>query len=65
MKWNVNIIGENHVWYSQDVINRIVEHIDNFCSKCPYAEVEEDVCNNYCLLDDITKPIIEIINEDE
>ena len=64
MMWKVNIIGEEHVWYSEITIDKILNHIEHFCDKCPYAEVEEDVCNNYCLLDEIVQPIIKIIAEE-
>ena len=65
MKWKANIIGEEHTWYSEDVIDRILNHLEHFCDKCPYAKVEEDICNTYCLLDEIAKPIDEIIIEED
>lgn len=67
MKWvTKNYKGEKVVWYSEDVIKKIVEFINDFCNMCPYSESEEDICNNGCLLDEITQPICKIIeNESE
>lgn len=59
-------VRDNKVWYEAELIEKITEHIDTFCStKCTYAKVEEDVCNDYCLLDDIVKPIIDLIQSYE
>ena len=61
MKWVVNIIGEEKVWYSEDVIDKILNHFEHFCNICPYKDSEEDVCNTYCLLDEISTPVYDII----
>lgn len=61
MKWVVNIIGEEKVWYSEDVINKILNHFEHFCNICPYKDSEENVCNTHCLLDEISTPVYDII----
>ena len=64
-KWVLDTFEGVKVWYSSDVIEKILKHIDNFCDICPYAETEEDVCNSYCLLDPIVQPICEIIEKED
>lgn len=64
MKWVVNIIGKEKVWYSKDIIDRILAHLEHFCSVCPYKDSEENVCNTHCLLDEIANPIEEMIQEE-
>ena len=64
MKWTANIIGEEKVWYSEDVIDKIFNHLEHFCNICSFKDSEENVCNKYCLLDEIAKPIDEIINKE-
>ena len=61
MKWVVNIIGEEKVWYSEDVVNKILNHFEHFCNICPYKDSEENVCNMHCLLDEISTPVYDII----
>lgn len=61
MKWVVNIIGEEKVWYSEDVIDKILNHFEHFCNICPYKDSEENVCNTHCLLDEISTPVYDII----
>ena len=61
MKWVVNIIGEEKVWYSEDVVNKILNHFEHFCNTCPYKDSEENVCNTHCLLDEISTPVYDII----
>lgn len=66
MKWvTKDCFGKKQIWYSDDVIKKIIEFINNFCEMCPYSESEKDVCNNGCLLDEITQPICKIIESED
>lgn len=47
----------------QKCIDEIKECIDNFCNKtCPYSNNKEYSCD-YCILDNITQPILQKIKQ--